>query len=69
MEDVSIPFMREWKSEFEKIIRYFQNTYKIIFCDYKGCTDISGNHYFYADVNHLNTVGARCLTTLMMREL
>ena len=69
MEEVSVPFMKEWKEEFENIMKYFERIYGIRFYSYKGCAEISGNCHFYADVDHLNTVGGRCLATLMMKEL
>lgn len=69
MEEIAIPFMKEWKNAFEGSMRYFQNLYGIRFYDFKSCTEISGNCRFYSDVNHLNTIGGRCLTTLMMKNL
>lgn len=69
MEEVSVPFMKDWKAEFENIMKYFESIYGIRFYDYKRCTEISGNCHFYADVDHLNTVGGRCMSTLVMKEL
>lgn len=69
MEEVSVPFMEKWKKEFEDIMKIFRNTYDTRFYDYKDKIEISGNCYFYSDVDHLNTVGGRSLSTLLKKDL
>lgn len=58
-----------WKKEFENIISNFCDKYNVLFWNYKERQEISKNHMFYYDVEHLNTVGGRALTAILNQDL
>ena len=61
--------MSEWKKEFESIINTLTTKYGAEFINFKNEVSISGNHRFYNDICHLNTIGGRCLTSLLNQYL
>lgn len=69
MERVSAPFMAEWKAEFEGFMHELMQEYGVLYWNYKGCEEISGNWRFWKDCSHLNTAGAICLTSILDRNL
>ena len=69
MEKVQGIFMERWREEFESIIQNLQKTYGVYFINYKNRIDISENHHFFWDVNHLNTIGGRSLTSILNEDL
>lgn len=69
METVSVPFMKAWKEEFEKEMYELCKQDNVHFFDYKGETKISGNPQYFFDVDHLNTIGAGCLTSILNEQL
>lgn len=58
-----------WKKEFENIISNFCDKYNVLFWNYKERQEISKNHMFYYDLEHLNTVGGRALTAILNQDL
>ena len=69
MEEVAIPFMKEWRMEFDDIIKSFQDKYGVRFYNFKECKEISSNCQFFADIDHLNTIGGRSLTSILVKKL
>ena len=58
-----------WKEKFYEIIAPLMKEYKIELFNYKNRTEISGNHYFWNDICHLNTIGAAAVTELLNHDL
>lgn len=58
-----------WKKEFEDVIKNFCNKYNALFWNYKEHQELSKNHMFYYDVEHMNTVGGRALTAILNQDL
>lgn len=69
MEKVSMPFMKNWKIEFEQIISKFKDDLGIEYINFKTYEAISGNSYFYHDICHLNTTGGQALTSILNQHL
>ncbi len=69
MEKAAEPFMKEWKEEFHHVIAHLCSKYQAFFWSYKQCREISENPRFYLDTRHLNTVGARAMTTILNKGL
>lgn len=69
MEEVSVPFMREWKAEFEQTLFKLCMNKNVHFFDFKNEKKISANPQFFYDVDHLNTIGASCLTSILNEQL
>lgn len=62
-------FMGSWKKEFYDLINEMCKMYDALFWDYKNREDISSNDMFYYDIEHLNTTGARALTSIVNEDL
>lgn len=60
---------QEWKEEFENIIKEFKKIMNFEFINYKEYAPISENNNFYADVSHLNQIGAIAFTSLLNETL
>lgn len=58
-----------WKEEFMTFIRQMCKEYNAAFFSYKENDKIFQNPQFYQDVCHLNTVGGRCVTSILNEEL
>lgn len=69
MEKVAIPFLSVWKQEFLNTINRLKEKYGVVFWDYKQYECISGNHEYFWDVNHLNTIGAKCMTSILDTDI
>lgn len=69
MELETEPFMKSWKEEFIDSISDMCKMYNTFFLNYKNRTDISSNDAFYYDIEHLNTAGARALTSILDEDL
>lgn len=69
MEYAIRPFIKKWESEFNDIVLQFCNKYNIYFLNYKDKNEISENPNFYYDVEHLNTVGGRVLSSILNEDL
>jgi len=69
MEKTLSVFMRDWKREFNNIICGLQGKYGVYFIDYKNRTEISGNNHLFWDINHLNTMGGRCMTSILNEDI
>lgn len=69
MEKVSAPFLNKWKDEFYRIITNICEHNHAVFWDFKNCKEISENHMFYYDEMHLNTVGARAMSSILNEKL
>lgn len=61
--------MIQWKKEFLQTISKFCNKPNIYFKNYKFCEGISNNNYFWFDIDHLNTIGAKCMTSIIDNDL
>ncbi len=70
MEKTLSVFMKEWKLDFEDIIRGLQRNWeRVYFLNYKQHIDISGNNCLFFDINHLNTTGGRCMTSILNEDI
>ena len=69
MERATKLFMKPWEEEFHDIMNRICEKYDALFWNYKNREDISENHAFYYDIGHLNTTGARALTSLLNEDL
>lgn len=69
MEYALEPHLREWKEEFYETIALYQSEFNYRFIDYKSNANISNNSYFYNDVNHLNDIGSKAFTSLLLNDL
>lgn len=69
MEKILGSYMKTWINSFESIVRSLQEVYGVYFINYKNRIDISGNNSFFWDVSHLNTIGGRCMTSILNEDL
>ncbi len=69
MECATEIIMKHWKKEFNIIINDLCNKYNAYFWNYKNRRELSENHMFYYDVEHMNTVGGRALTAILNEDL
>ncbi|HBI61538.1 MAG TPA: hypothetical protein DDY31_10065, partial [Lachnospiraceae bacterium] len=69
MEKVLAVFKKEWKEDFENIVRRLQKKYGVYFINYKNRAEISENNHFYHDITHLNTIGGRCMTSILNEDI
>lgn len=71
MEKTLSAFMRKWKSDFEDIVRNLQvnSGDMVYFLNYKNQINISGNNRLYTDINHLNTIGGRCMSSILNEDI
>lgn len=69
MERATEAIMKSWKQEFEEIVNNFCYKYNALFWNYKERQELSKNHMFYYDVEHLNTTGGRALTAMLNQDL
>ena len=58
-----------WKEEFQQIVLQICSKYNIKYWNYKNLIEISNNHFFYYDQEHLNTIGARAMTSIINRQI
>lgn len=68
LEETKDVFMGTWKKEFEEIIKQYVGK-NIHFFNYKFCNGISENVRLWQDIEHLNTVGAKCMTSIIEEDL
>lgn len=59
--------MKIWKVELERYMKKICKGNNCLFCGYKSRTDISENLKFFLDESHLNTISARCMTSIIER--
>ena len=59
----------QWKDDFDKIIEEICKRENVYFKNYKFCTGIYDNNHFWYDIDHLNTAGARCLTSIFDEDM
>lgn len=69
MERATEIIEKAWKAEFETIINDFCLKYDAYFWNYKNRQELSENHMFYYDVEHMNTTGGRALTAILNQDL
>lgn len=69
MEQETKLYIGPWEQEFHDIINYVCEKYNVLFWNYKNRTEISSNEMFYYDISHLNTTGARALTSILNEDL
>lgn len=65
VESIHKNLYRQWKEEFEDIIEEIRKDYRFEYLNFKDYLPISGNHYFYSDVSHLNETGSAAFTSLL----
>lgn len=61
--------MCEWKDEIYKKLDEWKQQYQIEVLDYKACESISRHVEFYYDNAHLNNIGARAFTSLLLNDI
>lgn len=70
MEKTLSILIEDWKTDFENIIRELQRNWNgVYFLNYKNRIDISGNNRLYFDINHLNTMGGRCMSSILNEDI
>lgn len=69
MEKTLTTLTENWKIDFENIIRKLQTNRGVYFLNYKNRIDISGNNRLYFDINHLNTIGGRCMSSILNEDI
>ncbi len=69
MERATEIVMKEWKKEFENIVYNLCDKYNANFWNYKNRRELSENHMFYYDVEHMNTVGGRAISGILNEDL
>lgn len=69
LEETKNAVMEQRKAEFYEIINEFINTKNIYFWNYKFCEGIADNNRLWFDIEHLNTIGARCMTSIIEEDL
>lgn len=69
MENAEEELMQDWEKIFWEIVEPVCTKYGVKFWNYKRNREIYANHRFFADISHLNTVGANVLTSLLCRDL
>lgn len=70
MEKTLSALIEDWKTDFESIIRELQiNWEEVYFLNYKNRIEISGNNRLYYDINHLNTMGGRCMSSMINEDI
>lgn len=62
-------YLIEEKRKFEERLKRVTDDRMVFFKDFKDCTKISSNHFFYRDVSHLNYQGAVAMSTELNRYL
>ena len=61
--------MMGWKQHFLSIIDKAVSEYGCFFLDYKDKEEISSNGDFYFEAQHMNAVGAKCMTSIIDSDL
>lgn len=69
MERALEPFMKEWKKGFDSVISDIVSNKNVYFHNYKGAREISENNRYYYNVNHLNTIGASCFSSMVYSDI
>lgn len=64
-EKISKQFLNEWEHEFESKINDICETYHVLYRNYKGYKGISDNRELFRDIRHLNSIGAKCMTSII----
>lgn len=62
-------YAAKWEEEFQGLICGLCKKYHIVFLDYHNRKDISENPGLYGDIEYLNTIGARAVTSLLNDDL
>ena len=50
-------------------MKRFCDQYNLYFFNYKYKKEISENHIFYADIQHMNTIGGKALSAILDEDL
>lgn len=69
MERITEQILLSWKIEFLNIVKRFCDQYNLYFFNYKYKKEISENHIFYADIQHMNTIGGKALSAILDEDL
>lgn len=69
MEKVTEIVLSSWKKEFFDEITALCKNYKVFLLNYKQKKEISENHLFYWDIQHMNTIGGRALSAILNEDL
>lgn len=69
MERITEQILLSWKIEFLNIVKGFCDQYNLYFFNYKYKKEISENHIFYADIQHMNTIGGKALSAILDEDL
>lgn len=62
-------YLTEWKKEFDDFIQDLTQRKNVFFINFKECKEISENNRFFYDICHLNTLGGKCLTSILNEKL
>lgn len=65
MEKYLNAYMGRWKKLLGDTIKKLQENGNVYFINFKECIEISSNNHFYYDIYHLNTLGGKCMTSML----
>lgn len=69
LEEVKDATMKRWKTEFFEILNEIRDKKNLYIKNYKFCDGIANNRHMWFDIDHLNTIGARCMTSIIEEDL
>lgn len=69
LEETKQEFMKEWEKEFNDILKDVTLHPNVYLFNYKFREGIYDNNRLWYDVGHLNTVGAKCMTSIIEEDL
>lgn len=61
--------MKEWQDEFMKTLNDLLTNEYVYFINYKNVAEIKDDYHLYFDINHLNTIGGKCLSSILNEDL
>lgn len=69
LETTKEKHMERWKAEFEEIVSNACQRENVYWKNYKFCECVSGNRKFWNDIEHMNTIGGKCMTSIIDEDL
>lgn len=61
--------MKDWQDEFMKTLNDLLTNEYVYFINYKNVAEIKDDYHLYFDINHLNTIGGKCLSSILNEDL
>lgn len=69
LEETKDSLIGTWKEEFNEIVERVCEKENVFFKNYKFCSGIADNRHLWFDIDHMNTIGARCMTSIIEEDL